>query len=500
MKKKTNKVLSVLLVVIMLLCAAPLEGFVGMELFSTKASAEDTTSGQCGDNVYWSYDTETATLTISGTGWMYDYSDSYYNGTWATSAPWGQYYNQMKTVIIEDGVTSIGDYAFYGCTSLTSVTIPDSFTYIAYNAFYEQTIIQCNKGSYAETFAKDANRPYALLDGAEEENTISGSVGTKLNWSIDRRTGSLTIDNKGKMVNFILDAAPWEEYYQYIHHVVINEGCETIGTNAFSGCDYIQTVKLPDSLTELPGSVFYNKDYLTSVDLGNGIKSIGDSAFFSCSSLTSVTIGNSVTSIGSGAFNGCNSLESIELPYSVRTIDSSAFSNCKSLTSITIYNRNCSISETAISIYATIYGFKGSTAETFADTYGYEFVAIDDTHEHVYKYDCLSSCYLCGEEREVKHSYGDWIVESEGSCYSEGYKYRVCSACGDTYTETIPATGHTDENHDGICDNCGFDSTEGCTCKCHKDKPGFFWKLQMFFWKLFRIEKHHYCECGKAHW
>ena len=103
--------------------------FVSLGMFSTTASAAETTpSGTCGDNLTWTLDDE-GTLTISGTGSMYDYS-------YSSSAPWYSYRSSIKSVVIGDSVTSIGDYAFRYCSSLTSVVIPDSVTSIGNDAFY----------------------------------------------------------------------------------------------------------------------------------------------------------------------------------------------------------------------------------------------------------------------------------------------------------------------------------------------------------------------------
>ncbi len=111
MKLTVRKVLAAALVVVMLLTAAPLSGFVGLD-FGVKASALDAT-GQCGDNVYWAFDSATGTLTISGTGEMQN------DGSFADDC-------SINTVIIEPGVTSIGNYAFYFCYSLTSVSYGNS--------------------------------------------------------------------------------------------------------------------------------------------------------------------------------------------------------------------------------------------------------------------------------------------------------------------------------------------------------------------------------------
>ena len=130
--KNIKKFLASFMVAVMVLTASPLSGFVGLELnsdwldFNTKASAA-TDSGTCGENVSWSYDTSTYTLTISGTGAMDDYT--FY------APPWESYKNDLKAIVINNGVTSIGKYAFTFCESLTSVTIPDSVTTIGDYAF-----------------------------------------------------------------------------------------------------------------------------------------------------------------------------------------------------------------------------------------------------------------------------------------------------------------------------------------------------------------------------
>ena len=137
MKRRFKRILSVLLVAVMIVGSAPLSGFAGLELlnladlFTLKADAE-AYSGKCGDNLTWSLDTDTGVLTISGTGYMYNWN--YYG-----DVPWFSNRSSVKTVVIPDSVTSIGNGAFYFCTSLTRVTIPDSVTSIGDNAFISCT-------------------------------------------------------------------------------------------------------------------------------------------------------------------------------------------------------------------------------------------------------------------------------------------------------------------------------------------------------------------------
>ena len=118
MKKSIKKALSFLLAAVLIFGASPLDGFVGLHfpelklpsfpsLFASFARAADT-SGTCGTNLTWNYDAGAKTLTISGTGEMNSYDSSSYNGTYVTTAPWRPYYDSMRTVVINAGVTSIG--------------------------------------------------------------------------------------------------------------------------------------------------------------------------------------------------------------------------------------------------------------------------------------------------------------------------------------------------------------------------------------------------------
>ena len=109
-----------------------------------------------------------------------------------------------------------------------------------------------------------------------------------------------------------------------------------IGSGAFKDCDFLQSVKIPNSVTSIGYEAFEGCSSLTSIKIPDSVTSIGSMAFYGCSSLTSIAIPDSVTSIGYGAFNSCTSLTSITIPDSVTSIESMAFYGCSSLTSITI--------------------------------------------------------------------------------------------------------------------------------------------------------------------
>ena len=216
----------------------------------------------------------------------------------------------LTSVTIPNSVTSIGDYAFFGCSGLTSVTIPNSVTSIGSSAFlncsgltsvnYTGTIAQWCGIDFSGISSNPASYSHTL--------SISGSPLTNL---------------------------------------VIPEGITEIKQYVFSNCSGLTSVTIPNSVTSIGNSAFYGCSGLTSVTIPNSVTSIGNSAFSVCSGLISVTIPNSITSIGNFAFSGCSGLTSVTIPNSVTNIGQYAFSGCSGLTSVTIPNSVTSIGEYA---------------------------------------------------------------------------------------------------------------------------------------------------------
>jgi len=256
---------------------------LGMGITPVKAQ----TSGITGD-VEWKYSDNT--LTIFGTGEMGNYNMSDNNAPWRAA-----YSNAIKTVIIEDGVTSIGDFAFYGCTSLASVTIPGSVTLIRYAAFSDCSSLK--------------------------EITIPESVESIGSSAFYNCTGLTSVD--------------------------IPESVESIGDFAFYNCTGLTSVDIPGSVESIGEYAFYYCTGLTSVDIPGSVESIGYAAFADCTDLASVTIQEGVTSIGNNAFYGCSSLASVDIPGSVESIGEYAFYYCTGLTSVTIQGSVTSIGERA---------------------------------------------------------------------------------------------------------------------------------------------------------
>jgi len=236
--------------------------------------------GNCGTNVNWSLNKSTGILTISGTGAMADYAD-------VTSMPWLSYaYADIKEIVIESGVTHIGDYAFRACAALSSVTIPDSVTTIGKYAFE-----QCR-----------------LLPNITIPDTVTA------------------------MGDYSFSSC------EMLDSVTIPRGISTIGTYVFNNCINLSSVTIPSGVTSIGNYAFRKCEALSSVTIPDSVTSIGEGAFSECSKLTSIVISAKVTSIGKGAFFGCTNLTGITIPDSVTTIGNQAFSNCTGLSSITIGN------------------------------------------------------------------------------------------------------------------------------------------------------------------
>ena len=320
-----KRFLSILLTAVLLLCAVPL----GLGLVDTAYAAETVRSGSCGDNVTWML-TSGGTLTISGTGAMTDYYNS-------GATPWHSVCSQIKSVIIEDGVTRIGNYAFSYCDALAGVTIPDSVTTIGDQAFKDckaltsmaipgsvtmigdwafdgcGALTDIYYGGYGIDWLSASGNYCGIPSGTTvhfKSGYGKGSCGDNVSWVLPL-DGTLTISGTGAMEDYDIDNAPWYSFRSQVKSVVIEDGVTRIGISAFKNCDVLTDVTIP-----------------------NGVSSIGEYAFSDCSSLTSVTIPNSVTSIGYWAFSDCDSLTSVTIPGSVTKIGGSVFYDCDALTDI----------------------------------------------------------------------------------------------------------------------------------------------------------------------
>ena len=237
--------------------------------------------------------------------------------------------------------TSIGQYAFYNCYSLTSVTIPASVT--SFDSYAFQNCFSLTSVTIPASVTSFGN--YAFHNCYSLTSvTIPASV-TSLSSSAFSTCYSLTSvtipDGVTSIPNFAF------ELCYALTSVTINEGVTSIGSSVFNSCYSLTSVTIPTSVTSIGTGMFYKCYALTSVTIPDGVTSIGDNMFSNCFSLTSVTIPTSVTSIGNYAFQNCNALTSVTIPEGVTSIGSSAFSSCSSLTSVTIPDSVTSIGTNA---------------------------------------------------------------------------------------------------------------------------------------------------------
>lgn len=270
-----------------------LSALLTVSVFALPISAE--TAGECGEKLTWSFDEETATLTIGGKGDM----DSYFS---AFDVPWYGIREEVEKIVIEKNVTSLDAHAFTGCLSLTKIE------------FYATHMKDLPEYNYAFTGAGEGSDGYTLTVGA----------------NVTRIPGGL-FNNWGEPA--------------YLTGVVFPSGsaCREIGDNAFGGCELLEAIDLPDGIQRIGAGAFCFTG-LTEIELGEKITEIGKDAFSNVG-FTEITIPDGVKTIASGTFNGCAELETVNLGKGVETIGDYAFGDCSSLVTLDLPARLKTIGE-----------------------------------------------------------------------------------------------------------------------------------------------------------
>lgn len=248
----------------------------------TTSIEEISIGGNCGkdgSNITWKF--EDGTLTILGEGEMENYEIKFYPSLSSelSTAPWEEKGLIINHVIIQNGVTSIGDYAFFWCASLESIVIPESVTSIGHSAF-----------GWCESLESIA---------IPESVTSIGPCAFFSCW--------------------------------YLKSIVIPKGVKTIEDNTFAGCESLESVVLPDGVTSIEDCALQGCPSLESIAIPESVAYIGQGAFLGCDALKSIVIPNNVKCISDETLFSCNSLESIVLPVSIKEIGKWAFKYCTNL-------------------------------------------------------------------------------------------------------------------------------------------------------------------------
>ena len=403
--------------------------------------------GAQGENLTWCFDRITGVLSIEGSGDMKNYS---LEGGRST-APWADFAGSITDLSLADGITNLGAWAFYDCEHLTSVTIPGSVRIVesyTLSSPYLETVIFSEGVEYLRYHTLDSctalvyvyipasmdlvdenafdeceslrrievsagNPDYCSVSGVlyNKEKTLlvrcprgCTQTVTVVNGTTAIREYAFSDCDQISYVNLpdsVTEIGDWAFIGCYrMFGVTMSPNVTKIGEGAFCYCDNLRYATVPDGVTEIGDLCFNACSRLASVKLGDSVASIGVRAFDGCSALSSVTIPAGVTSIGYRAFSGCKmssvdipegltllsaevfsyctDLTSVVIPENVTRIRSNAFQGCTGLERMTIQNPDCEIlcGKSGIPGTMEVCGYLDSTAQTYAEEYGYTFLPL----------------------------------------------------------------------------------------------------------------------------
>ena len=278
-------------------------------------------TGRCGDSITWTLD-DSGNLTLSGSGEMWNYYGN-------DDSPFKGY--EIRKATVEYGITSIGEYAFVGCSGLTELTLPNSITSIGESAF--DGCSGLTELTLPNSITSIGRSAFAGCTGLTEL-ILPNSV---------RSIGDYAFSGCSGLTELILPSSVTSigGYAFYgcsgLTELTLPNSVASIGSWAFAGCRGLTKLTLPDGVTSIGYFAFYDCSGMTELTLPNSLESIEDSAFEGCRGLTELTLPNSVTRIGEGAFRGCSGLTKLTLSHSVKSIRNSAFEDCIGLEKVTSF-------------------------------------------------------------------------------------------------------------------------------------------------------------------
>lgn len=432
-----------LLVILLIVCMV-------MSLLPVSASAiewtETSASGTWGD-LTWSIDRQNKILTISGNGAIQD-------GTVSDSPTWNSCSTHFTSVIIEEGITSIGDWAFG--SNVENITIPDSVTSIGDFAFascYKLTDI-----ALPASVTSIGQRAFSFCEALESITMPNvESIGDYAfqgckSLNVITLPASLTTVGDGLFTECSLSS------------VILQEGMKEIPNQMFSSCSTLKEIQIPASVESIGTAAFYNTG-LTSIVIPEGVKTLGDMAFNGCADLTSALIPGSVMSIGTSVFGNCEKLSSVTLSQGLALLGNAMFYNCPALSEIQLPNmltsigdyvfRASGITDLTIPQSVTYFGewplglddefnfIDSLTIRGYAGTVAEDYITACNAYDVGYTFIDLTpkSNTGSGSSSRHNHKWDDGVITLEPTASSSGTRRYTCTACGATKIESIPALG-----------------------------------------------------------
>ncbi len=274
------------------------------------------------ENITYEYDSDTGTVTLSGTGEITVHT--HYK-------PWSNYAKNVKRVVIGEGITGIGAYTFSSLQNLTEVVLPQSLTIIRSCAFQNCNSLSSINTSYVTTLEE-----YAFSECSRLVNIDISRV-TSIDQYVFQSCGlrsvtiprSITVIPRGAFVNC-----------RSLSSLTLHDQITKIGYDAFNNCNQLTSLQMPKSLKELDDYAFADCIYLTDIQLNDGLELIGRGALSGCKALKTLTIPDSVKTIEDNAFNRCTNLQSVHFGADLSRITYAVFEGCTNLTTFTISKNN----------------------------------------------------------------------------------------------------------------------------------------------------------------